>query len=246
MLRLCSTLMMFGYLLLGSRLSAQESSLYQPHTFRSSTDAELKYQLLSPAAAAEPGEQKFPLVLFLHGAGERGADNQAQLKHGTSNFAKADVREKFPCYVAAPQCGTGKWWNTQADVLVELIADLQKNHRIDPDRIYVTGLSMGGFGTWELLAQKPQLFAAAAPICGGGDPSKAAGYASVPIWVFHGDKDTVVRPELSRAMVDALKKAGGSPKYTEYPGVGHDSWTATYSDPAFMEWMFAQKRNSGK
>ncbi len=246
MLRLCSTLVMFGFLLVGSGLSAQESSLYKPHTFRSSTDAELKYQLLSPAAAAEPGDQKFPLVLFLHGAGERGADNQAQLKHGTSNFAKADVREKFPCYVAAPQCSTGKWWNTQADVLVELIADLQKQHRIDPDRIYVTGLSMGGFGTWELLAQNPQLFAAAAPICGGGDPSKAAGYASVPIWVFHGDKDTAVRPELSRAMVDALKKAGGSPKYTEYPGVGHDSWTATYSDPAFMEWMFAQKRNSSK
>ncbi|MFN9041975.1 MAG: dienelactone hydrolase family protein, partial [Planctomyces sp.] len=103
----------------------------------------------------------------------------------------------------------------------------------DPQRIYVTGLSMGGFGTWELITRKPELFAAAAPICGGGDPAKAAACSSLPIWVFHGDRDTVVRPELSRNMVEALKKAGGMPKYTEYPGVGHDSWTATYADPTF-------------
>ena len=242
MLRLCSAVCFFASLLASSATHAQEATSFQPHTFRGSDDSELKYQLLSPAAAAQPGDEKFPLVLFLHGAGERGSDNKAQLKHGTSNFASEAARQKFPCYVAAPQCSSGKWWNTQADLLLELIADLQKQHRIDPQRIYVTGLSMGGFGTWELIARKPELFAAAAPVCGGGDPSKAAGFASLPIWVFHGDKDSVVRPELSRSMVEALKKAGGMPKYTEYPGVGHDSWTATYADPAFMEWLFAQKR----
>jgi len=240
--RFCSALLAFVGLFIGSCAAAQEPTQFQPHTFRGSKDAELKYQLLSPAAAAQPGDEKFPLVLFLHGAGERGSDNQAQLKHGTGNFATAALRQKYPCYVAAPQCRTGQWWNTQADLLLELIADLQKQHRIDPQRIYVTGLSMGGFGTWELISRKPELFAAAAPICGGGDPAKAATCASLPIWVFHGDQDTVVRPELSRVMVEALKKAGGMPKYTEYPGVGHDSWTATYADPAFMEWLFAQKR----
>jgi len=240
--RFCSALLAFVGLFIGSCAVAQEPTQFQPHTYRGGKDAELKYQLLSPTAAAQPGDEKFPLVLFLHGAGERGSDNQAQLKHGTGNFATAALRQKYPCYVAAPQCRTGQWWNTQADLLLELIADLQKQHRIDPQRIYVTGLSMGGFGTWELISRKPELFAAAAPICGGGDPAKAAACASLPIWVFHGAQDTVVRPELSRVMVEALKKAGGMPKYTEYPGVGHDSWTATYADPAFMEWLFAQKR----
>lgn len=240
--RYCSVLLAFVGLLTGASALAQEPTLFQPTSFRGTNDVELRYQLLTPAAAAQPGDEKFPLVLFLHGAGERGSDNKAQLKHGTGNFATDANRQKYPCYVVAPQCSSGQWWNTQADLLLELIADLQKQHRIDPQRIYVTGLSMGGFGTWELITRKPELFAAAAPICGGGDPAKAAACASLPIWVFHGDRDTVVRPELSRNMVEALKKAGGMPKYTEYPGVGHDSWTATYADPAFMEWLFAQKR----
>jgi len=169
--RFCSALLAFVGLFIGSCAAAQEPTQFQPHTFRGGKDAELKYQLLTPAAAAQPGDEKFPLVLFLHGAGERGSDNQAQLKHGTGNFATAALRQKYPCYVAAPQCRTGQWWNTQADLLLELIADLQKQHRIDPQRIYVTGLSMGGFGTWELISRKPELFAAAAPICGGGDPA---------------------------------------------------------------------------
>jgi predicted peptidase len=101
---------------------------------------------------------------------------------------------------------------------------------------------MGGFGTWSLIAEKPELFAAAAPICGGGDLNKAEKMTKIPIWAFHGDADTVVKPELSRNMIKAIEKAGGKPKYTEYPGVGHDSWSQTYSNPEFIEWLFSHKK----
>ena len=220
---------------------------YREETFR--------YRLLKPHNTSEP----MPLVVFLHGAGERGTDNRLQLLYLPEQLAQDRWRTRFPCYVLAPQCRPDrKWMNVDwsapgdpqmpSDPSEQLLAVMQMlektiaEENIDRSRIYLTGLSMGGFGTWELIARKPELFAAAAPVCGGGDPSKAAGFASLPIWVFHGDKDSVVRPELSRSMVEALKKAGGMPKYTEYPGVGHDSWTATYADPAFMDWLFAQKR----
>src|SRR5207237_1227270 len=114
--------------------------------------------------------------------------------------------------------------------------------RIDRKRIYLTGLSMGGYGTWVLLARKPELFAAGVPICGGGHVEGAKKLAKIPIWAFHGDKDGAVPPERSREMIEAIEKAGGKPKYTEYGGVGHDSWTRTYRDPKMHEWLFAQKK----
>ena len=125
---------------------------------------------------------------------------------------------------------------------MELVRQLQKDYRIDSDRLYVTGLSMGGFGTFELTTRYPDVFAAAAPICGGGDPTKAKTLSALPVWVFHGDADRVVPVGFSRSMVKAIETAGGKPKYTEYPGVGHDCWTATYADPAFHDWLFAQTR----
>ena len=118
---------------------------------------------------------------------------------------------------------------------------LQKEFSIDATRLYVTGLSMGGYGTWDALQRYPDRFAAAVPICGGGDVKQAKKIAQIPIWAFHGDKDTAVPVERTRSMIAALKEAGGMPKYTEYPDVGHDSWTATYKDPALHEWMFAQR-----
>ena len=127
-------------------------------------------------------------------------------------------------------------------LVLELVAAMPKEYSIDPQRIYLTGLSMGGYGTWDLLARKPDLFAAGVPVCGGGDESTAGKIAKIPIRVFHGDLDSAVPVSRSRTMVEALKKAGGHPKYTEYPGVGHNSWDKAYADPKLMNWLFKQKK----
>ncbi len=224
---------------------------------RTYTDKEsnaLPYRLLKPEAY--DASKKYPLVLFLHGAGERGTDNEKQLIHGVGDFARAESRKKYPCFLAAPQCPTGKGWSDflanrkslanepsePGRLALELVAALQKEFSIDPDRLYITGLSMGGYGTWDLISRHPKLFAAAVPVCGGGDVKQAGKIAKMPIWVFHGALDPVVKPERSREMVEALQKAGGHPGYTEYPDVQHNSWVNTYQDPVMMAWLFAQKK----
>ena len=222
----------------------------------------LPYRLLKPESS---GTQKLPLVIFLHGAGERGIDNEAQIKHIAAVFGNRDNRKNYPCYVLAPQCPENLWWaahdrngNKQAiranptrpmELVIKLIAEMEKFSAVDPTRIYVTGLSMGGYGTWDLLARFPNRFAAAVPVCGGGVPETAAAFSHVPIWAFHGALDRVVPPRQSRMMVTALQDAGGSPGYTEYPDTGHDSWTLAYADPYLLPWMFGKqlgKKSTGK
>jgi predicted peptidase len=216
----------------------------------------LKYRLLLPPDY--DSKTKYPLVLFLHGAGERGDDNTKQLVHGVAEFTKADNRKKYPCFLVAPQCPEGKKWcevDWGADrhdmpkepseplrLAFELLEQLQKDYSIDAKRIYITGLSMGGYGTWDAICRKPDYFAAAVPICGGCDEKQAEKIAKVPIWAFHGAKDTAVKPARSKNMIEALKKAGGDPKYTEYENVGHDSWVRAYQDAEMFAWMFGQKR----
>lgn len=216
----------------------------------------LPYRILFPKGFRR--DQTYPLVLFLHGAGERGVDNSAQLVHGMNDFAKPENREKYPCFVVAPQCPEKKlWadvdWTTDSHTIAEkpsetmqlvlrLLDSLQQEFPVDPARLYVTGLSMGGYGAWDLVQRFPKKFAAAAPVCGGGDETIADRLVKVPIWAFHGDQDTAVKPERSRRMIEAIKKAGGEPLYTEYKGVGHNSWEPAYRDPKLMEWLFAQKR----
>lgn len=236
-------------------LTAPLRAEYVAKTYQAADGASLPYRLLSPAKT----EGKVPLVIFLHGAGERGTDNQAQLKHGASIFLKPEVREKFPSYVMAPQCPENqKWvdwdWSkpfTQQPaqpsgpmklLLQALDAFLAEHPDVDTDRIYVTGLSMGGFGTWDLATRFPERFAAIAPVCGGGDPEKAAAIAKLPVWTFHGAADQVVTVELTRKMVAALQKADGVPLYSEYPAIGHDSWSTAYAEPRLLDWMFAQRR----
>jgi poly(3-hydroxybutyrate) depolymerase len=226
---------------------------YTSHVFESST-IKLPYRILPPAKV-EPGKH-YPLVIFLHGAGERGNDNAKQLKHVAGRFAENEIRSGFPCYVIAPQCPGGQQWvdtpwklpkhsmppiSKSMTALIELIADIQKNHQVDETRIYAMGLSMGGFGTWDLAMRKPELIAAAVPICGGADDTKGAVLKDMPIWAFHGDKDNVVLTVRSRNIVAAIKAAGGSPKYTEYPGVGHFSWNKAAAEPGLFEWLFAQR-----
>lgn len=218
--------------------------------------ATLKYRLFSPAAA--DAATKPPLVLFLHGAGERGDDNVAPLVHGVVEFHRRQARH--PCAVLVPQCPAGGRWvevdwggkagsgtfPTEASEPLRLatavVDELIAAGNVDPDRVYVTGLSMGGYGTWYAAVMPGSRFAAAAPVCGGGDPAWAKRYVGLPLWAFHGGADRVVLPSRSREMIDAIEAAGGEPKYTEYEGVGHDSWTRTYADDAFHDWLFAKRR----
>lgn len=230
----------------------EKSPVFEKKVYADAQGHKLPYRLLKPEPI-DPAA-KYPLVLFLHGAGERGADNEKQLKHGAREFAKAENRKKYPCFVIAPQCPENdRWadWSAKSlppeplppmRLVIELLKQAQAEHPIEPRRVYVTGLSMGGFGTFDLIERHPDWFAAAAPICGGGDVSAAERIAKIPMWVFHGAKDKVVPVKLSQTMVEALKKAGGNPKYTEYPDAGHDSWTATYKDRELFAWLFAQKR----
>jgi predicted peptidase len=187
----------------------------------------------------EEGDAAWPLVLFLHGAGERG-DSLALLKrHGPPKLIAQG--EPLPFIVVSPQQAAGGWWNPY--VLDALLDEVIATHRVNEDRVYVTGLSMGGFGTWGLAALNPDRFAAAAPICGGGTPRLACNAGRLPVWAFHGADDPVVPLESSEVMVDALAACGGDVRLTIYPGVGHDSWTRTYDDPRFFDWLLGHRRS---
>lgn len=231
---------------------------FTAQTYTGKDGATLPYRLLAPEQA-EPGK-RYPLVIFLHGAGERGTDNQKQLQHAVRLFATAENRKQYPCYVIAPQCPDGKKWcevdwgdpkphQTPAQpsepmgLLLGLIDEFRQRPSVDQARLYVSGLSMGGFGTWDLITRRPGQFAAAVPVCGGADVNAAATLSKMPIWVFHGGNDTVVKTVRSQLMVEALKKAGSTVvKYTEYPGVGHDSWNPAFKEAELLSWLFAQRR----
>lgn len=212
----------------------------------------LKYRWSAPEKIAE-GET-YPLVLFLHGAGERGDDNNAQLRHGVIPIIEGAKKSGTPCFLIAPQCPADRWWspidrssmrlsaagkpNELMEAVIALADEIMKSHPVDPKRFHVTGLSMGGYATWDLLGRVPEKIASAIPICGGGDPLLAARFKQVPVWAFHGEADTVVPPKCTREMVEAVEKAGGEPKATYYQGTGHDSWTRTYNDPEVIRWLF--------
>ena len=204
-----------------------------------------------------PEGKSVPLILFLHGVGERGDDNAAQLKHGVADLIKfADANGG--AVVIAPQCPGDEFWvdidfrapshtmpaepSASMKRVLALLNDRIEKLPVDPDRVYVTGLSMGGFATWDIIQRRPKLFAAALPICGGGDPALASVIKNIPTWIFHGGSDDAIKPARSREMDTALKACGGNVQYREYPGVGHDSWTETYADPGVLKWMFEQRR----
>jgi predicted peptidase len=199
----------------------------------------------------------YPLILFLHGAGERGKDNRAQLLHVMPELLTPANREKYPCFVVAPQCPAGQKWvdvNWSAHVhkqpeqpsaamalTLQLLESLEREFPIDGRRLYVMGLSMGGYGTWDVIARHPQMFAAAVPICGGGDETTAPRFAGVPVWAFHGAKDNTVPVSRTRKMIEALQQAGGKPRYTEYPDCQHNSWDSAIHEPDLLPWLFAQQ-----
>jgi predicted peptidase len=184
-------------------------------------------------------QDAWPLLMFLHGAGERGDDLELVKVHGPPKLIKQG--KDFPFIVVSPQCPKDKGW--EAVELTALLDDVIKNHKVDKDRIYITGLSMGGFGTWRLAAAIPDRIAAIVPICGGGETISIRQIRNIPTWAFHGAKDNVVTLDRTTKMIDALKAAGANPKLTVYPEAGHDSWTETYNNPELYDWLLAQKRN---
>lgn len=244
--------------------SADLTHLYEERSVsieEGNATVEFRYRLLRPIADDGVGRNahRYPLVLFLHGAGERGNDNVKQLKYLPTWLAEPALRRRHPCFVLAPQCRMDERWVdvSWADVkstpqpatpTIDLAAATKAleetlgREAVDPARVYLTGLSMGGYGTWDLAARQPDRFAAILPVCGGGDDRAAARIASLPTWCFHGDADTAVSVERSRSMIAALKAAGGRPIYSELPGVGHDSWTPAYRDGFVLDWLFSQHR----
>lgn len=203
----------------------------------------LGYWFYQPVEEKIQGK-KYPLMLFLHGAGERGENIEKVAVHGPPMQIKKG--RDFPAYVVSPQCPQKNWWSggNMVKQLDELITMICTEYPIDTSRIYITGLSMGGMGTNAMVQTYPQRFAAAVPICGRGDISKADRMVNVPMWYFHGLADRTVKPEGSTEMVEAIKKAGGQKvKLTTYPGVGHNSWSRTYDNEDVYKWLFAQRKS---
>ena len=206
------------------------------------TTVSLPYLVHLPEGYDADKRRRWPVVFFLHGAGERGDDIERNRVHGP--FKELANGRKIPAIVIAPQCPTGEWWGSDKmlDVLKALFDDAEGRYRIDRDRETLIGLSMGGFGTWAMGERYPKRFAALAPICGNGDVSKVAALKGVPIWTVHGGADPTVPVQGTRDLVAALRAVGGNVRYDELPGVGHDSWTQTYAQDAFWDWLLAQKR----
>jgi len=262
------TLIMRYYLVvvglaLSAFAAAQDKTAYEKHWLVKGSDT-LPYRLLLPKNY-DPAK-KYPLVLFLHGAGERGNDNEAQLVHGWKLFLKDDVREQYPAIVVFPQCPANSYWSnvqfrydslakqrtfhfqaggaptTAMRLLLQLLDELENRYRLDDDRFYVGGLSMGGMGTFELVSRKPRKFAAAFPICGGANPVTAKKLKRTSWWIFHGLKDDVVPPQLSQQMADALKKVKAKVKLTLYPEANHNSWDPAFAEPDLLPWLFSHKK----
>jgi|SRR6218665_61363 len=240
--------------------NAQNRGLYEKFQFIQNGDT-LPYRILLPENY--DSSKAYPLVLFLHGRGESGNDNERQLANGSALFLRDSVRKKYPAIVVFPQCAANSYWSnvhTVADskgrrtfyfvpdgeasssmkLLLSFTSNLEVRYKIKKDQIYVMGLSMGGMGTFEIVRRKPGYFAAAIPICGGADPTTALSMKRTKWWIFHGGKDDVVPTVFSEKMQAALKKAGATVKYTLYPEANHNSWDPAFAEPDLLRWLFSQ------
>jgi predicted peptidase len=238
--------------------ASAKSAADQPEArvFTDSAGAKMPYLLLKPKGFEL--NKAYPLVLFYHGAGERGDDNHSQWRNGVEVFQRPENREKFPCFVVAPQCPVKKQWvnvpwgadsevqpaepSAELTLSLQILRSVEQEFNIDRNRLYVAGISMGGYATWDVITRYPDLFAAAVPVCGGGDEKQAAKIKDLPIWAFHGGEDKTVKTIRTQNMIAAIKAAGGNPRYTQYPGVGHGSWGPAFKEPQLLAWMFEQKR----
>ena len=246
--------------------TSEAFDLYKRELFVNAGNDTLPYRILFPEGYVNSKETPYPLVIFLHGAGERGKDNAFQLAWGADLFLKEEVRKKHPAIVVFPQCPKGDYWakikyrgNKKVGKRFKfklnpgrpgpsfrmahgLIQKLIREEAVDVKRIYIGGLSMGGMGTFEMLARFPGKFAAAIPICGGGNPNHTIHYAKkTSLWIFHGSEDPIIGARHSRRMAKQLKKFKGDVRYSEYKGVGHDSWKNAFAEPELFEWLFSKK-----
>ena len=205
---------------------------------------ELPYLEFLPTDYDAHPERQWPLVLFLHGAGERGADLERVTTHGLAK--RAAEGDEFEFVLLAPQCPESRWWHLMLDDLHALLQDAVERYRVDTSRVYCTGMSMGGFGTWHLACEYPHAFAAIAPVCGGGDqrlgfPKRVRRITHLPVWAFHGEDDEVVPPDMSRDLVRELREAGATDvKLSLYSNVGHNSWEKAYAEASLFDWMLSK------
>jgi len=222
-------------------LAADAKTGFVDKTFKNANGTESPYVVFVPHAY--DGKTEVPVILFLHGAGETKGGTKKPVEVGIGPAVKKQEKT-FPALVVIPQSEKRGWGAAGEDGkrALAILAEVQKEFKTDAKRTYLTGLSMGGFGTWSLAAAHPDKWAAIAPICGGGNVKDVEKIKDIPCWCFHGDKDFAVKVELSRTMIDALKAAGGTPKYTEYAGVGHNSWDAAYGEKEFFPWLLEQKK----
>lgn len=223
--------------------------------FQSETRFELPYRIYYPK---KDKTKKLPVIIFLHGAGERGQENSKQLVHVVPYLSSDSILKKYPSIILAPQCAEEDYWSPvkrfewtfdekgeikpSMHKLIKLIEVLRNDPRVDTNRIYLIGLSMGSFGTYDLIQRKPDWFAGAVPICGGGDTTKIVQYSKVPLWIFHGTKDDVVPPDQSRRIVERLRRMGVQPRYTEFQEGNHGIWENSIRYPGLLDWLFQQKK----
>jgi predicted peptidase len=240
--RLCLPLALLGLAATLAHAPAADTAEhgFLSKVYKGANGTESKYVVFVPHGYTP--DKAYPVVLFLHGAGAVGDDGKKQVIGIAVEVRKSE--KTFPAVVVFPQSPkrTSRANSEDRKRAMAILAEVEKAYKTDPNRVYLTGLSMGGFGTWSLAAAHPDRWAAIVPICGGGNPADAAKIKDLPCWCFHGDADPTVKVDLSRAMVKAMKDAGGSPKYTEYPGVGHNSWTKAYSTKELYDWLWEQKR----
>jgi predicted peptidase len=254
-------LMLAATMVKAQNLDVYASDMYDSRSFISKGDT-LPYRILFPENF--DASKKYPVVVFLHGSGERGSDNQAQLVHGGTLFLKEDIRKDLPAIIVFPQCPADSYWSnvdiqpansnstfnflkggkpTKAmELLTGMVDELSSLPYTDKKQFYAGGLSMGGMGTFELLRRKPKLFAAAIVICGGDNPENAKKYKKVPLWIFHGAKDDVVAPENSEKVAAALKAMGANVHYTLYPQANHNSWDCAFAEPKLLPWLFSNRK----
>jgi predicted peptidase len=224
---------------------AQTAGKQEPQRLerRVTQTVQAQYLLSLPKEYGEDPDRRWPLLLFLHGAGECGTDLEKVKVHGPPKLIAAG--KELPFIVVSPQSPSfGEWW--KPEVLIALLDEIEGKYAVDKERVYVTGLSMGGYGTWALATAYPERFAAIAPICGGGLPLFTFKLKGMGIWAFHGAKDTVVKLSESEEMIAALKGHGIDAKLTVYPEAAHDSWTATYDNPELYEWLLQHRRPRAK
>ena len=249
-------------LLLITSLAFAQKDLYKEKVHIKGEDT-LKYRIMYPENFSE--DKQYPVVLFLHGAGERGEDNKKQLVHGSKLFADRTNRGAFPAIVIFPQCPKSDYWSkvdvdrstnpiglnfkyetgptTSMGLVLDLMDEFAEKPFVKKEKIYVGGLSMGGMGTFEILYRRPEMFAAAFAICGGGDPESVKEYADkIDVWVFHGAKDDVVDPQLSIDMVSAILKHGGKPNFTLYSDANHNSWDPAFAESELLTWLFSKSK----